>query len=134
MTSDPLSGFFIVHQRVLRGVHLCPVGYKILLEILVRGRWQRLVDVPYTFQARYAGVSKATIRQGIQFVRHLASLTLAARFGKRTPPAAVPDYPEEVPPRQVEAGMPWRARLDGSERMEARLSWRSRTDRGEGKR
>jgi hypothetical protein len=137
MTSDPLSGFFIVHRRVLEGVDLHPMGYKILLEILVRGRWQRLLDVPYTFQARYAGVSKATMRQGIQFVRHLALLTVAARLGNRPPPAPAPAYSESVPPCRVEAEaanvqrpLSWPAPLAGTEQMEARIPWPGRAGRG----
>ncbi len=61
-TSDPGSGFFLISRRVLRGVHLRPIGYKILTEVLMRGRWSRLVEVPYEFQNREAGTSKATLR------------------------------------------------------------------------
>ena len=63
-TSDPGSGFFLISRRVLRGVHLRPIGYKMLTEVLMRGRWSRLVEVPYEFQNREAGTSKATLRQG----------------------------------------------------------------------
>jgi len=139
MTSDPLSGFFIVHRRVLEGTDLHPVGYKILLEILVRGRWHRLLDVPYTFQARYAGVSKATMRQGIQFLRHLAMLTVAARFGKRPPLAPMPSHTEGVSLHQVEAEAVnaqwsplWRAESAGTQTMEARLPSPSQAARGKG--
>lgn len=45
--SDPLTGFFLVRQSVLRGVVLRPIGYKILLEILVRCRWRRVAEVAY---------------------------------------------------------------------------------------
>jgi glycosyltransferase involved in cell wall biosynthesis len=78
-TTDPLSGFFMVRRHVFEGVELRPVGYKILLEILVRGRWAQLIDVPYAFHSRNAGVSKATLFEGMKFVRHLAQLLPASR-------------------------------------------------------
>jgi dolichol-phosphate mannosyltransferase len=132
ITSDPLSGFFLVHRRVVEGVHLSPVGYKILLEILVRGRWQQVLDIPYTFQARYAGTSKATARQGIQFLRHLASLVVAAHFGKRAVPAPAPAFSpvisEGAPSHRMEAeatgaqqSLFWRAQFSVAERVKTRL-------------
>jgi dolichol-phosphate mannosyltransferase len=72
--SDPLGGFFLIHRSVLGGVELRPVGYKILLEILVRCPWQTAAEVPYAFQPRLAGASKADLPQGLRFLRHLAGL------------------------------------------------------------
>lgn len=72
--SDPLSGFFAFRRGVVDGVRLRPIGYKILLEILVRGRVSRVVEVPYRFEARRAGGSKLTARQNFEFVRHLLAL------------------------------------------------------------
>ena len=138
-TSDPLSGFFVVHRRVLQGVNLRPVGYKILLEVLVRGRWQKVLDVPYIFRARHAGLSKATTGQGIEFVRHLASLAVAAHFGEREMPAPAPVHPEGVRPFQPEAEAAnaqatagGQAMLDGTSQMEARLLSLGGTGRAKG--
>lgn len=89
VTSDPLSGFFLVNRRVFEGVELRPVGYKILLEIIVRGRWKSLADVPYAFHSRNAGMSKATLREGLRFVRHLALLGPQAWTMPRPASAAV---------------------------------------------
>ena len=72
--ADPLSGFFAFRRSVLDGVDLRPIGYKILLEILVRGRIACVVEVPYRFEARGAGESKLTLRQHLEFVRHLLAL------------------------------------------------------------
>jgi dolichol-phosphate mannosyltransferase len=72
--TDPLGGFFLVRRSVVEGVALRPVGYKILLEILVRCRWRRAREVPYQFQPRHAGASKADLRQGLLFLRHLGRL------------------------------------------------------------
>jgi dolichol-phosphate mannosyltransferase len=73
-STDPLSGFFLVRRTVVDGVALRPVGFKILLEILVRGRYGQVVEVPYTFGPRAAGRTKATLRQGADYLRHLLLL------------------------------------------------------------
>lgn len=87
---DPLSGYFAVRRSVLEGTVLRPTGYKILLELLARGRWQRVVEVPYRFAARERGTSKSELRQGGIFLQHLLRLTVDR--GPGTPlPAAQPD-------------------------------------------
>lgn len=72
--SDPLSGFFAFRKSVVDGVHLAPIGYKILLEILVRGHISRVVEVPYRFEVRRADRSKLTARQNLEFICHLLAL------------------------------------------------------------
>lgn len=72
--TDPLGGFFLVRRIVLEGVALRPVGYKILLEVLVRCPWRRVAEVPYRFRPRRAGSTKADLRQGLRFLRHLGIL------------------------------------------------------------
>ena len=68
---DPLSGFFCLKRSVLEGVVLKPIGYKILLEVLARGRWEKAVEVPYTFEERARGGSKMGPLQVWQYVIHL---------------------------------------------------------------
>ena len=72
--SDPLGGYFLLHRRVLHGSHLRPIGYKILLEILVRCPWRAVREVPYRFEPRHLGNSKADLRQGLRFLEHLRTL------------------------------------------------------------
>jgi dolichol-phosphate mannosyltransferase len=72
--SDPLGGYFLLHRRVLLGSHLRPIGYKILLEILVRCSWHTVREVPYRFQPRRLGDSKADLSQGLRFLEHLGTL------------------------------------------------------------
>jgi glycosyltransferase involved in cell wall biosynthesis len=74
--SDPLSGFFVVHRRVVSNCSLKATGYKILLEILVRCPWQTVREVPYRFEPRRFGVSKADLYQGLLFLEHLRRLIL----------------------------------------------------------
>ncbi len=72
--SDPLGGFFLLRREILQGVTLRPIGYKILLEVLLRCQWEHIVEVPYHFRARTNGQSKATMRQGIMALQHMMRL------------------------------------------------------------
>jgi dolichol-phosphate mannosyltransferase len=73
-TSDPLTGFFCCKRRHVAGLELRPMGFKILLELLVCTPRLSVADVPFVFAARHAGESKASTRQGVLFLMHLASL------------------------------------------------------------
>jgi dolichol-phosphate mannosyltransferase len=73
-TSDPLTGFFCCKRRHVSGLELRPMGFKILLELLVCTPRLRVADVPFVFAARHAGESKASTRQGVLFLSHLLSL------------------------------------------------------------
>jgi dolichol-phosphate mannosyltransferase len=85
-TSDPMTGFFLVRNEAISGIQFRPTGFKILLEILVCAPDLRVVEVPLNFRARHAGVSKATLRQGLEYLAHMASLfwyvPSAGRFWK----------------------------------------------------
>ncbi len=76
--SDPMSGFFAVRADALNADVLRPLGYKILLELIVRSRIRRVTEVPYQFQDRFAGESKASFREGLRFLRHLVVLRLSS--------------------------------------------------------
>ncbi len=73
-TTDPLSGFFAFRRSVVDGIVLRPSGFKILLEILVRGRASWVADVPYTFDRRTRAQSKVSAREGLAFLWHLGRL------------------------------------------------------------
>lgn len=72
--TDPLGGYFLVRRSVVEEVTLRPIGYKILLEILVRCTWREVRELPYRFEARLYGASKANFRQGLRFLKHLGRL------------------------------------------------------------
>jgi dolichol-phosphate mannosyltransferase len=76
--SDPMSGFFLVRRAAFDPEALRPTGFKILLEILVRAPGLRRAEVGYEFAPRHAGDSKASLREGVVYLRHLARLRLAA--------------------------------------------------------
>src|SRR5262249_55827186 len=72
--SDPMSGLFAVRRSAIDIDRLNPIGFKILLEILVRHPSARVAEVAYTMAARHAGESKASLRVGLTYLRHLARL------------------------------------------------------------
>jgi dolichol-phosphate mannosyltransferase len=85
-SSDPLSGFFLLRKEAIFGIQFRPTGFKILLEILVCALELKVIEVPLNFQARHAGVSKANIWQGLEYLTHILSLfwyvPSAGRFWK----------------------------------------------------
>jgi len=82
--SDPMSGYFMFSRKSIAGVELNPIGYKILLEVIGRGRMERIREVGYVFKERSAGESKVTWHLYLQYLLHLLRLRLAtwpvARF------------------------------------------------------
>ena len=78
--SDPMSGFFATDRRALPDLdRLQPIGYKIGLELMVRGRL-RVAEVPIDFVDRDLGASKMDWRQQVNYLRHLYRLYLF-RYG-----------------------------------------------------
>ena len=80
--SDPMSGFFAVRRSDLPMDQLAPIGYKIALEVLVKGRPAPVVEVPFEFGPRLAGRSKLDRRQMGLYLRHLARLYLWRARGR----------------------------------------------------
>ena len=71
---DPMSGFFALRKDVIEGVELDPVGYKIGLEILVKGRYEKAAEVPITFADRKAGKSKLGASVYLKYIDHCTRL------------------------------------------------------------
>jgi dolichol-phosphate mannosyltransferase len=76
--TDPMSGYFMVRRRAIENIELQPLGYKILIEVLARGRCRWIGEVPYVFRERDLGESKVTRRVYWDYVRHLLRLRLAS--------------------------------------------------------
>lgn len=76
VTSDPMSGFFFFKKEVVENVTLKPLGYKILLEILVKGKYQKVSEVPFVFEDRKIGQSKLNLRIILKFLFHILKLQL----------------------------------------------------------
>lgn len=59
--SDPMSGFFVFKKNILKGINFDAIGYKILLEILVKKNGINVKEIPYTFDNRTLGSSKMDV-------------------------------------------------------------------------
>ena len=71
---DPMSGFIAFKKSVIEGASLNPVGYKIGLEILVKGTYTKVVEVPIHFANRKAGKSKLGGTEVLKYVDHVIML------------------------------------------------------------
>ncbi|QKQ72176.1 glycosyltransferase [Nostoc sp. TCL240-02] len=74
--SDPMSGYFMVRRSAIANATLNPVGYKILLEVIGRGKVDEVAEVGYVFCERKEGESKVTWKQYIDYIHHLVRLRL----------------------------------------------------------
>jgi len=73
---DPMSGYFAFKRKVIEGIQLNPIGYKILLEILVKGKYEadKLIEIPYMFQNRHIGQSKLNGKIYYEYIKQLVQL------------------------------------------------------------
>jgi dolichol-phosphate mannosyltransferase len=76
--SDPMSGYFMVRRSAVQDVELHPLGYKILIEVLARGRSKWIGEVPYVFRERDQGESKVTLKVYGDYLRHLLRLRVSS--------------------------------------------------------
>lgn len=80
---DPMSGFFALRTADLaRAADINPIGYKIGLEILVKCRFTRVVEVPIHFADRTRGQSKLNFREQARYARHVARLARWKLLGR----------------------------------------------------
>ena len=80
---DATSGFFLIRRDLARGVRISAGGFKICLELLVRGQPGSVVEVPYTFEGRTAGESKMNWKEAAGYLVQLRDLH---RFRRAQPP------------------------------------------------
>ncbi|RLI96163.1 MAG: hypothetical protein DRO99_04965 [Candidatus Aenigmatarchaeota archaeon] len=73
---DSVAGFFFFRRGVIEGVRFRNKGFKTLLEILVKGRYKKPLEVPITFGDREAGQSKMGNTEIFDYLVHLSRLYL----------------------------------------------------------
>ncbi len=78
-THDPMSGFFAFKRNIISGLNIDAIGFKFLLEILVKTRGVNIKEIPYTFQNRELGSSKISIKTVFDYFRSVCKLY---RYGK----------------------------------------------------
>ena len=67
--SDPMSGFFAFRRKILEGIKFDAIGYKMLLEILVKTKGAKVKEIPYTFTNRMYGSSKLDSSTILDYVK-----------------------------------------------------------------
>jgi len=80
---DPMSGFFLLQRRVISKAELKPLGYKILLEVLAKGDYTRLEEVPFVFEERTQGGSKIGSSTVVQYLEHLVRISVETGEARR---------------------------------------------------
>ena len=77
--SDPMSGFFAFKREIIKGISFDAIGYKILLEMLVKTKGAKIKEIPYTFVNRQVGSSKLGSTTIIEYLKAVWKLY---RYGK----------------------------------------------------
>ncbi len=72
---DPMSGYWLVRRSLVENVELEPRSWKVLLEILVRAKPSRVVEVPYVFRERLHGESKLRFKHIVEYLLHVLHLS-----------------------------------------------------------
>ncbi len=81
--SDCTGGYFGINRSVIEGKKLDPVGWKILMEVLVKGAYSTIHEIPYSFRARDDGASKMNITEKWNYLKHLARLMMNSPEDRR---------------------------------------------------
>jgi dolichol-phosphate mannosyltransferase len=73
---DVTSGYLLVRRDALDGITLDPIGFKIGLEVIVKGKYGKAIEVPYTFTDRTVGESKLNQNEIFNYLKQLRKLYL----------------------------------------------------------
>lgn len=79
--TDPISGFFAFPRHVIENIKINSVGYKILLEILVKVKGIKVKEIPYTFTERKFGESKLDLNVILDYTKAIWYLY---RYGRKS--------------------------------------------------
>lgn len=77
--SDPISGFFAFRKAIIKEINFDAIGYKFLLEMLVKTRGAVVKEIPYTFTDRTQGKSKLGAAAILDYMKSVWKLY---RYGK----------------------------------------------------
>ena len=68
---DPMTGFFMIKKECVKDVKINPKGFKILLEVIIKGKYKNVKEIPITFINRVEGKSKAGTKEIIYYLQNL---------------------------------------------------------------
>jgi dolichol-phosphate mannosyltransferase len=92
---DATSGFFLIRRQLAERAVIKAGGFKICLELIVRSRAARLVEVPYRFDDRELGDSKMSKREAFGYIVQLRDLYWERLRSRRVPREYVRLLPDE---------------------------------------
>jgi dolichol-phosphate mannosyltransferase len=95
---DASSGFFLIRRALTEGVSIQAGGFKICLELAIRARPTRLVELPYRFDDREEGESKMSFLEAAKYLVQLKDL-YSAVFLRR---AAVAPHYQRLSPAELD--------------------------------
>ncbi|MCX7124807.1 MAG: GtrA family protein, partial [Gammaproteobacteria bacterium] len=81
--TDCTSGFFGLNRDVIHNVTLNPDSWKILMEILVKGKYKTVGEIPYHFMARDLGDSKMSSKEQLHYLWHIIKLICVSPQDRR---------------------------------------------------
>ncbi len=74
-SSDPGAGIFALHHSIARKIDMQNLrGFKILIEVLAQNKNASVSEIAYGFRKRENNDSKATIKQGLQYLMQVFDL------------------------------------------------------------
>lgn len=76
---DPMSGFFAFRKKITKELKFDAIGYKILLELLVKTKGVKVEEIPYTFTDRKNGSSKLDTSTVLDYLKSVWRLY---RYGR----------------------------------------------------
>jgi dolichol-phosphate mannosyltransferase len=71
---DPVSGFFAMRRKAFMDKPVDVRGYKILLDVLVKNKGAKVVEVPFVFTNRKVGKSKLSVKEITNYVKDVVKL------------------------------------------------------------
>jgi len=83
---DPATNFFMIRKECIDDVELDPHGFKILLEVLIKGRHKKIKEIPITFSDS-SKQSKISLEEILFYMRNIFSYAyyhkqLSREFGR----------------------------------------------------
>ncbi|MFH2033550.1 MAG: polyprenol monophosphomannose synthase [Candidatus Margulisiibacteriota bacterium] len=81
---DLTSGYFMFKKQIIEGITLNPIGFKICLEVLTKGKYDKVVEFPIVFVDRGKGKSKMGIKETLEYFKQVAQLYAANKRRNRS--------------------------------------------------
>lgn len=83
--SDLSSGYFMFKKENLNDLNeLDPIGWKIMLEVLMKSKYEKIVEIPHKFDTRNSGVSKMSKKVIMEYLEQLKRLRKCKNNNKYT--------------------------------------------------